>query len=47
MKTLFKLFLLLFVAAAVAGVVTVVKRRETSGPVSYDEWPTVPENPAA
>jgi hypothetical protein len=47
MKTMFKLFLLLFFAAAVAGAVAVVKRRDASGPVSFDEWPPVPENPAA
>ena len=47
MKTLFKLFLLLFLAAAIAGVVVLVKRPRPSGPVSYDEWPPVPENPAA
>jgi hypothetical protein len=47
MKTLFKLFLLLIFAAVLGGVLTLVKRRDASGPVSFDEWPAVPENPAA
>ena len=45
LKALFKLALLLTLAAAVAGVVVLVKRNRASGPVTYDEWPAVPTNP--
>jgi hypothetical protein len=47
MKTLFKLLLLLLIGAVAAGAVVLVKRPRPSGPVSFDQWPPVPENPAA
>jgi hypothetical protein len=47
LKAFFKLAVLLLVGAAVAGVVMMVKRPMPSGPVSYEEWPEVPRNPAA
>jgi hypothetical protein len=47
LKALFKLSLLLVLAAALAGVVVLVKRPKNSDPVSYDEWPPVAHNPAA
>jgi hypothetical protein len=46
-KTLFKLTLLVVLAAAIAGVVMVVKRPKDGAPVSFEEWPDVPRNPAA
>ncbi len=46
-KTLFKLTLLVVLAAAIAGVVMVVKRPRDAGPVSFEDWPDVPRNPAA
>lgn len=47
MKTLFKLSLLVVVAAAIAGVVMVIKRPSGDAPLSFEEWPDVPRNPAA
>lgn len=47
MKTLFKLLLLLLLGAAIAGAVMLVKRPRPGEPVSFDQWPPVPENPAA
>ena len=46
LKALFKLGLLIAVGAAVAGVLSLVKKSKESSPVSYDQWPDVPENPA-
>lgn len=46
-KALFKLALLVMLGAALAGVVMLVKRSRSSEPVSYDQWPDVPQNPAA
>ncbi len=47
MKSIVKLAVLLVLAAAVAGVVMLVKRPKIADPVSFDEWPTVPRNPAS
>ncbi|MHB1210273.1 MAG: hypothetical protein ACYC1I_11305 [Acidimicrobiales bacterium] len=47
LKAFFKLALLLLVGAAIAGVVMMVKRPKSQGPLSYEQWPDVPENPAA
>ena len=47
LKAFFKLALLLLVAAAVAGVVMMVKRPKSQGPLSFEQWPDVPEKPAA
>jgi hypothetical protein len=47
LKTLFKLAILVLLGAAIAGVVTMVKQPKETGPVSYEEWPDVPRNPAA
>ena len=47
LKMLFKLALLLFIGAALAGVVMMLKRPKPSGPVTYDQWPDVERNPAA
>jgi len=46
-KALFKLALLLMLGAALAGVVMIVKRSRSGESISYDQWPDVPENPAA
>lgn len=46
-KTLVKLAVLVTVAAAIAGVVMLVRRSPDSAPVSFDEWPEVPRNPDA
>ncbi len=47
LKTLFKLALLLLVGAALAGVVIMLKKSKSSGPVSYEQWPDVERKPAA
>ena len=46
-KTLLKLMVLLMVGAIVAGVVFAVTRDKDSGPLSFEEWPSVPRNPDA
>jgi hypothetical protein len=46
LKALVKLSLLVVVAVAVAGVIRLVRRSSGSTPVSFDEWPDVPRNPA-
>ncbi|HEY5265983.1 MAG TPA: hypothetical protein VIJ40_04140 [Acidimicrobiales bacterium] len=47
LKTLFKLTLILTVGSVIAGVVFLVKRPKSSSPISFEEWPSVPRNPAA
>ena len=47
LKALFKLTLLLILGAALAGAVMLVRRSKSTEPVSFDQWPDVPENPAA
>ena len=47
LKALFKLTLLLVLGAAMAGIVMMVKKPKSSGPVSYEQWPDVARNPAA
>ncbi len=39
--------MLLVVGAIVAGVIVAVKRKKDTGPLSFDEWPSVPRNPDA
>jgi hypothetical protein len=46
-KALFKVAILLVLAAALAGLVVLIKRPKNADPVTYDEWPPVAENPAA
>jgi hypothetical protein len=46
-KAVIKLAFILVLAAALAGVVVLVKRPKNSDPVTYDEWPPVAHNPAA
>ena len=46
-KTLVKLALLAALVAAIAGAVMVLRRSDGSPDVATDEWPDVPENPAA
>jgi hypothetical protein len=46
-KTLLKILILVVLAAALAGVVVLVKRPKDPDPITYDEWPPVAENPAA
>ncbi len=45
-KTVVKLMVLLMVGAIVAGIVTAIMRSNDS-PISFEEWPSVPRNPAA
>lgn len=45
-KAVIKLSVLLVLAAALAGVVVLVKRPKNSDPVNFDEWPPVAQNPA-
>jgi hypothetical protein len=47
LKAVFKVSILLVLVAALAGVVILVKRPKDSDPVTYVEWPPVPQNPAA
>jgi hypothetical protein len=46
-KTLFKLLLLVMVGAVIAGVIFAVRKEGDTGPLSFEEWPKVPRNPAA
>jgi hypothetical protein len=46
-KTLFKLLLLVMVGAVIAGVIFAITKEEDTGPLSFEEWPKVPRNPAA
>jgi hypothetical protein len=46
-KTLAKLMVLLALGAALAGVFMLVRGSKDAEPVSYDQWPDVPRNPAA
>jgi predicted membrane channel-forming protein YqfA (hemolysin III family) len=46
-KTLFKLLLLVMVGAVIAGVIFAITKEGDTGPLSFEEWPTVPRNPAA
>ena len=45
-KVFLKIMMLLLVAAAIAGVVAMVKKRDAE-PVSYEHWPDVPRQTAA
>jgi hypothetical protein len=47
LKTLVKLALLLTLSAMIAGVVFMVKRPKNEALISFEEWPSVPRNPAA
>jgi hypothetical protein len=46
-KALLKLAVLAVLGAAVVGVVLLVRRSKDPAPVSYDQWPDVPQNPHA
>jgi predicted membrane channel-forming protein YqfA (hemolysin III family) len=46
-KTLFKLLLLVMVGAVIAGVIFAIRKESDTGPLSFEEWPKVPRNPAA
>jgi hypothetical protein len=46
-KALLKVTFLIVVAATIAGVVMLVKRPKDTEPVSFEEWPDVPHNPAS
>jgi hypothetical protein len=46
LKTLFKLSLILTLGSVIAGVVFLVKRPPNASPISFEEWPSVPRNPA-
>jgi hypothetical protein len=45
-KVFLKIMVLLLVAAAIAGVVALVKKRDTE-PVSFEHWPDVARKTAA
>ena len=47
LKVLVKFVVLIVLSAAVAGVVMLVKRPKDTDPISFDEWPDVPRNPAS
>jgi hypothetical protein len=46
-KALLKLVVLALLGAAAVGAVLLFRRSKESSPVSYDQWPDVPQNPAA
>jgi hypothetical protein len=46
-KTLGKVMVLLILGAALAGVFMLVRSSKDAEPVSYEQWPDVPRNPAA
>jgi hypothetical protein len=45
-KALVKLSLSVVIAAALAGVVMLMRRPGDATPVSFDQWPEVPRKPA-
>ncbi|MHB8378730.1 MAG: hypothetical protein ACYDB2_02280 [Acidimicrobiales bacterium] len=47
LKTLLKLMFILMLGAVIAGIVYFVKRPNDNAPVSFEEWPSVPQNPEA
>ena len=47
LKTLVKLLFIALVVASLSGVAVLVKRPKNTDPVTYDEWPPVPNNPSA
>jgi hypothetical protein len=47
LKTLLKLAVVTVLLAAAVGVVILLRRSKDPSPVSYDQWPDVPQNPAA
>jgi len=47
LKAVLKVLFVLVVAASIAGVVMLVKRPKDAEPVSFDQWPDVPRNPAS
>ena len=47
LKAIMKVLLLLAVGTAVAGAVMLVRRPKGSAEISFDNWPEVPQNPAA
>jgi hypothetical protein len=47
LKAVLKIMFVLVVAASIAGVVMLAKRPQDVEPVSFDEWPDVPRNPAS
>ena len=47
LKAILKLLFIVVVAASIAGVVMLIKRPKDNEPVSFDEWPDVPHNPAS
>ncbi|MGB8197377.1 MAG: hypothetical protein WCF25_10270 [Acidimicrobiales bacterium] len=47
LKTLLKLMFVLVLVGVVAGIVKIQLRPKDAEPVSFDEWPDVPRNPAS
>jgi hypothetical protein len=47
LKTVLKLMVVLVIVAVIAGVIKVQVRPKNAEPVSFDEWPDVPRNPAS
>jgi hypothetical protein len=46
-RSLLKLALLTVVTGVIAGVAKKVKRPKDAEPVSFEQWPDVPQNPAS
>jgi len=46
-RSLFKLTVLTVVTAVIAGVAKKVRRPSDTPPVSFEQWPDVPQNPAS
>jgi hypothetical protein len=47
LKTVLKIMFVLVVAGCIAGVIKVQVKPKDAQPVSMDEWPDVPRNPAS
>jgi hypothetical protein len=46
-KTVLKIMFILVVVGCITGVIKVQARPKDAQPVSFDEWPDVPRNPAS
>jgi hypothetical protein len=46
-RALLKIAVLALLGAAAVGAVSLIRRSKEPSPVSYDQWPDVPQNPAA
>jgi hypothetical protein len=47
LKTVLKIMFVLVLVGCITGVVKIQTRSKDTEPVSFDEWPDVPRNPAS